>query len=161
MDVYYSALTHGFFDLRLKASYDEAGSWPNDAVVVSENDYRALFEGQAKGKIITPNKDGYPVLVDPPPPTAEQLKRAIEQKKQELMREAGSCIAPFQDALDLDMATEAEKAALRAWKKYRVLLNRVDISTAPDIDWPELPTAQATSETVAETAESESIMTRR
>ncbi|EGG1135905.1 tail fiber assembly protein, partial [Escherichia coli] len=26
-----------------------------------------------------------------------------------------------------------------AWKKYRVLLNRVDTSTAPDIEWPALP----------------------
>ncbi|KIE64605.1 tail fiber assembly protein [Escherichia coli] len=28
---------------------------------------------------------------------------------------------------------------LEAWKKYRVLLNRVDTSTAPDIEWPEIP----------------------
>ncbi|EOZ2641109.1 tail fiber assembly protein, partial [Escherichia coli] len=26
-----------------------------------------------------------------------------------------------------------------AWKKYRVLLNRIDTSTAPDIDWPTIP----------------------
>ncbi|WP_208907139.1 tail fiber assembly protein, partial [Enterobacter cloacae] len=25
------------------------------------------------------------------------------------------------------------------WKKYRVLLNRVDTSKAPDIEWPEKP----------------------
>ncbi|EFF0700519.1 tail fiber assembly protein, partial [Escherichia coli] len=25
------------------------------------------------------------------------------------------------------------------WKKYRVLLNRVDTSTAPDIEWPTMP----------------------
>lgn len=48
-------------------------------------------------------------------------------------------MAPLQDAVDLDMATETEKSALLAWKKYRVLLNRVDISNAPDIDWPEPP----------------------
>lgn len=24
-------------------------------------------------------------------------------------------------------------------EKYRVLLNRIDTSTAPDIDWPSLP----------------------
>jgi hypothetical protein len=35
--------------------------------------------------------------------------------------------------------TEAEKAQLITWKKYRVLLNRVDISKAPDIAWPEAP----------------------
>ncbi|MGS6301058.1 MULTISPECIES: tail fiber assembly protein, partial [Enterobacter] len=30
-------------------------------------------------------------------------------------------------------------AALTEWKKYRVLLNRVDTSKAPDIDWPVPP----------------------
>ncbi|EFO3509809.1 recombinase family protein [Escherichia coli] len=28
---------------------------------------------------------------------------------------------------------------VEAWKKYRVLLNRVDTSTAPDIEWPTSP----------------------
>uniref|UniRef100_UPI001ABF6203 tail fiber assembly protein n=1 Tax=Xenorhabdus miraniensis TaxID=351674 RepID=UPI001ABF6203 len=48
-------------------------------------------------------------------------------------------IAPLQDAVDLDIATDAEQSALTAWRKYRVLLNRVDCSTAPDIQWPEQP----------------------
>ncbi|EQA0456259.1 tail fiber assembly protein, partial [Escherichia coli] len=26
-----------------------------------------------------------------------------------------------------------------AWKKYRVLLNRVDTSTSQDIEWPTVP----------------------
>ncbi|WP_338860199.1 tail fiber assembly protein [Xenorhabdus griffiniae] len=32
------------------------------------------------------------------------------------------------------MATEEEKAALTAWHQYRL-----DVSTAPDINWPEQP----------------------
>ncbi|HAJ0382442.1 TPA: hypothetical protein HL416_20690 [Escherichia coli] len=36
-------------------------------------------------------------------------------------------------------ATEEETTLLEAWKKYRVLLNRVDTSTAPDIEWPTVP----------------------
>ncbi|WP_277888405.1 tail fiber assembly protein, partial [Escherichia coli] len=40
---------------------------------------------------------------------------------------------------DLGMATDDETKLLLAWKKYRVLLNRVDTSTAPDIEWPEEP----------------------
>ncbi|EOJ6244137.1 TPA: tail fiber assembly protein, partial [Escherichia coli] len=32
-------------------------------------------------------------------------------------------------------ATEEENLLLEAWKKYRVLLNRVDTSVAPDIEW--------------------------
>ncbi|HIB9485820.1 TPA: tail fiber assembly protein, partial [Escherichia coli] len=44
-----------------------------------------------------------------------------------------------QTVVELEIATEEEKALLAAWKKYRVLLNRVDTSTAPDIEWPEEP----------------------
>ncbi|EFU0752417.1 tail fiber assembly protein [Escherichia coli] len=36
-------------------------------------------------------------------------------------------------------ATEEETSLLEAWKKYRMLLNRVDTSTAPDIEWPTNP----------------------
>ncbi|WP_137461776.1 tail fiber assembly protein, partial [Escherichia coli] len=32
-------------------------------------------------------------------------------------------------------ATEEETSLREAWKKYRVLLNRVDTSVAPDIEW--------------------------
>ncbi|HGT9289369.1 MULTISPECIES: tail fiber assembly protein [unclassified Pseudocitrobacter] len=48
-------------------------------------------------------------------------------------------IAPLQDAVDLDIATDQERASLLALKKARVLLNRVDTSDAPDIEWPEVP----------------------
>ncbi|RXB07363.1 tail fiber assembly protein, partial [Escherichia coli] len=52
-------------------------------------------------------------------------------------------IAPLQDAVDLDMATDDETKLLLVWKKYRVLLMRVDTSTAPDIEWPTPPAVQA------------------
>ncbi len=52
---------------------------------------------------------------------------------------ASEHIAPLQDAVDLEIATEEETSLLEAWKKYRVLLNRVNTTTAPDIEWPEEP----------------------
>ncbi|MEQ5754039.1 MULTISPECIES: tail fiber assembly protein [unclassified Providencia] len=55
------------------------------------------------------------------------------------LNEANSTITYLQEAVDVDLATEDEKAALQEWKKYRVLLNRVDTSTAPDIEWPQKP----------------------
>ncbi len=55
------------------------------------------------------------------------------------MQVASEHIAPLQDAVDLEIATEEEASLLTAWKKYRVLLNRIDTSTAPDIDWPTIP----------------------
>ncbi|WP_276574055.1 tail fiber assembly protein [Pseudomonas qingdaonensis] len=54
---------------------------------------------------------------------------------------ADSAIAPLQDAVDIDDATDAEVLALKAWKKYRVALNRLpDQPGYPtDIDWPAPP----------------------
>ncbi|MDE9496238.1 tail fiber assembly protein, partial [Xenorhabdus bovienii] len=65
--------------------------------------------------------------------------RSAEREKQRLMNEARDKIAPLQDAVDLEMATDTEKAGLTEWRKYRVLLNRVDCTTAPDVQWPEQP----------------------
>ena len=62
-----------------------------------------------------------------------------EQHKSALLAQAAIAIAPLQDAVDVDDVTEEELAALKAWKKYRVTLNRLDLSTAPDIVWPEVP----------------------
>lgn len=74
-----------------------------------------------------------------PPTSKEQHIAEAETKKQSLLAEATKAIAPLQDAMDLDMATEEETASLQEWKKYRVLLNRIDTSTAPDIEFPEKP----------------------
>ena len=68
-----------------------------------------------------------------------RLISQTESKKQSLLAEAVKVISPLQDAVDLDMATDEESEQLKEWKKYRVLLNRVDTSLAPDIDWPEKP----------------------
>jgi hypothetical protein len=62
-----------------------------------------------------------------------------ENKKNVYREEANNIITPLQDAVDLDIATEQEQQKLAAWKKYRVLLNRVDTSKAPDIEWPKAP----------------------
>uniref|UniRef100_UPI00189BCD81 tail fiber assembly protein n=1 Tax=Morganella morganii TaxID=582 RepID=UPI00189BCD81 len=74
-----------------------------------------------------------------PPVTEEQLIAEAEAKKQALIAEASTAIAPLQDAVDLDMATSEEDEKLKEWKKYRVMLTRVDTSSIPDITWPIKP----------------------
>lgn len=69
---------------------------------------------------------------------AALIAEANNEKAQRL-DEANNMITYLQEAIDVDLATEAEAAALQEWKKYRVLLNRVDTSTAPNIDWPKNP----------------------
>ncbi|EAA7553523.1 tail fiber assembly protein, partial [Salmonella enterica] len=67
--------------------------------------------------------------------TAARLREA-EGNKSRLLQMASGKIAPLQDAVDLGIATDDEKAQLDEWKKYRVLVNRVD-TTNPD--WPQKP----------------------
>lgn len=69
------------------------------------------------------------------------LVAEADNEKALRLNEANSTITYLQEAVDVGLATEAEIAALQEWKKYRVLLNRVDTSTAPDIEWPEKPNA--------------------
>lgn len=60
------------------------------------------------------------------------------QQKNTLRAAADSEITWRQDAVDADIATEQEVSELAAWKKYRVLLMRVD-TAAPA--WPTAPEA--------------------
>lgn len=55
------------------------------------------------------------------------------------MDDANRTMTPLQDAVDIDMATDEETLRLAEWKKYRVMLSRIDVTAAPDINWPEKP----------------------
>ena len=73
-----SATTNGFYPSELKDDYESAGSWPVDAIEISQDDYQALINVQAKSKEITPDANDKQVLTDPavdPVVTAEGTKR--------------------------------------------------------------------------------------
>jgi len=66
-------------------------------------------------------------------------KSINDNRKQELRISAESNIAVLQYAVDLEMATPDESALLTSWKKYLVLLSRINTDTEIDVDWPEKP----------------------
>ncbi|MEO3904446.1 tail fiber assembly protein [Providencia rettgeri] len=67
------------------------------------------------------------------------LVAQAEQEKAQRLEEANATITYLQDAIEVGLDDDDYNAKLTAWKTYRVLLNRVDTSLAPDIDWPEKP----------------------
>ncbi|HFD8256711.1 TPA: tail fiber assembly protein [Salmonella enterica] len=83
--------------------------------------------------------DGKAWVKDEAAETAARLREA-EGTKSRLLQMASEKIAPLQDAVDLGLATDDEKAQLDEWKKYRVLVNRVDTSNP---DWPDVPVSQS------------------
>lgn len=143
MDKYfYSAKRNTFFPDVLKEDFEKVDSWPEDAVEISDDIYTEFGRLSApEGKIMAAGADGLPVWVDMEQPvmTREQMIVKAELLKERLLTSAANSIAPLQDAVDLDIATEAEIVALALWKKYRVMVNRVNPENAPDISWPEEP----------------------
>ncbi|WP_261372493.1 tail fiber assembly protein [Yersinia aleksiciae] len=87
--------------------------------------------------------DGYPIKATDLAPTGLQkwdgemwvIDTAADEKKLELKSVADSEINWRQDAVDGGYAEPKEVTNLAAWKKYRVLLMRIDTSKAPDIEW--------------------------
>lgn len=66
---YYSAKKSGFYNDALKDLYDKNGSWPTDAVLITDDVHTAMITGQAAGKLLSSDANGNPVLNDPPAPT--------------------------------------------------------------------------------------------
>ncbi|WP_196089654.1 tail fiber assembly protein [Enterobacter roggenkampii] len=132
-DYKYSKETNGFY-------VDGVSEFiPQDVVSISVEKYNELMLGQSQGKEIAADKDGNPVSLDPPAATKEQLIIIAEAKRASLMAGASVAISPLQDAVDLGDSTPEEEALLKKLKQYRVELNRLDISKAPDISWPVKP----------------------
>jgi predicted regulator of Ras-like GTPase activity (Roadblock/LC7/MglB family) len=138
MKTFYSASQNTFYrqaDLDINIYQNP----PSDLVEVSDSvvsEFSAFTNG---AKVRVAGSDGLPSWGERPPiDTADAviLKNA-------LMASATAAIAPLQDAVDLDIATDEEKTILTEWKKYRVLLMRIDTSSAPDIEWPVLSGATA------------------
>lgn len=79
--MYWSESTSGFYDPSINPVI------PPDAVEITPAYWQELLAGQSEGKLIEADASGYPVLVDPPPPTVDEtittISNAIQAKLDE------------------------------------------------------------------------------
>ena len=111
----------------------------NNLVVVTDEELATFWRhtppvGKTLGVAI-----GRPAWVDLPPLTHDELVASANAKKSQLKSVADSEISWRQDAVDVGYAEGNEVTELAAWKKYRVLLMRIDALKTADITWPQLP----------------------
>lgn len=64
----YSKSTNGFY-----AESIHGDAIPEDAVEITEQEWRDLLDGQSERKRIVADADGFPTLQDPPPPTQAEI----------------------------------------------------------------------------------------
>lgn len=139
---YYSAKTGGFYRESDRELYENTNSgWPEDAVVITNNEYKSLFEGQAVGRIITADSKGKPTLTNP----VIEWNKIAETQRQSLLSEASTTIADWRTELQLDVISECDKAILVKWMAYIKALKELDLSTIHDesglslVTWPSKP----------------------
>lgn len=133
--IYFSPSTLGFYDEQDKFRFEH---WPNDVVEVSATVRSEFTSIPPDGKTIAADVDGFPSWQDVPEKTLTELITEAEQKRTALRSIADDEIAWRQDAVDAGIATDEEVVALDDWKKYRILLMRVDTTTPA---WPTPPKA--------------------
>lgn len=140
MNYYYSATMNTFYLASIKQNYIDTGSFPDDAKEIEDDIFQQFAAAiPPEGKMRIAGKEGLPIWADIPFPTQKELIQQAEYEKQNKIQEVSKIIAPYQDAIDLGIATNKELKQLNAWKQYRVDLNRIDTANAPDIAWPEKP----------------------
>lgn len=76
-----------------------------------------------------------------PESAPEEQRAAAEQFRDGLLQNANKITADWRTELALGIISDDDKAKLILWMKYIKAVKAVDVSTAPDIEWPEKPAA--------------------
>lgn len=74
-----------------------------------------------------------------PPPTHEELVDRADETKMILINEVRDNTSLLCTKLVLERINDKEKDFLDSWMDYLDLLESVDTSKAPDVDWPKKP----------------------
>lgn len=130
-----------FFDDCFKEGFDKAGTWPDDAVEITQEQYLIHSRTPPEGKMLGADKTGLPAWVDKPPlSTVEQLTMA-EAKRSNLISVANAYMSDRQwpGKAAIGRLKGGELAQYGLWLDYLDALYAVDASAAPDIEWPTQP----------------------
>lgn len=125
----------------ITAFYDSVGSpAPEDVacIEITDDQWKMLLDGQAQGKRMALDDEGVPVLLDPPPPTVEQIVAGNTAVRDRLLERASVALTPLQTAITLGEATAEETTQARAWVAYTRAVKNVDL-TKHEPAWPDQP----------------------
>ncbi|MDR7871711.1 tail fiber assembly protein, partial [Yersinia mollaretii] len=119
------------------------------ADLVGNGYYKAQYQGAAKNEETGEWTVGKWVETSGPSPediekVKESLIAAANAEKTTLMSHASVMIGALSDEIEGledndDVVPDKLRTDLKAWKQYRVKVKNVDVSLAPDIEWPTAP----------------------
>ncbi|MBA7745197.1 tail fiber assembly protein (plasmid) [Enterobacter roggenkampii] len=140
----YSPSEHVIYNATFYEDYKRAGTWPADGIEISDEDaIRFNGSNEPTGKMLD-YQNGSFCWVDRPAPelTKEQLIAIAEGKRESLIDQAMQSISVIQLKLQAGRKlTTAETEKLNNTLDYIDAVTATDTSTAPEVNWPELPAA--------------------
>ena len=137
MNIYYAKSTNGFYDTAIHGD-----AIPSDAVEITQQQHAALLQGQSEGKLIAADENGYPILQDPPQPTADQMAGTARAERDRLIESVRWRIERHNDELALGIEpTEPLEPLLQYVQALRYVPQQAGFPG--DIDWPVNPLGAA------------------
>lgn len=120
MTLYYSANSNSFLDDALRANYNRAGTWPDDAIAVTDNEWQTYGSGQPPaGKQRGAEADGRPSWIETPPSSIDALAiSAMARINAGYTRALDIILAKYPDTETLSFDKQEKQAiAWNAWQK--------------------------------------------
>ena len=135
--MFYAQSTGGFYDREINGD-----NIPADAVEITAEEHVALLEGQSQGKMIAADENGYPILQDPPQPTADQMADTARAERNRLIESVRWRIERHND--EVALGSEPSEP-LEPLLQYTQALRDVPQQAGfpGDIDWPVNPLCAA------------------
>jgi hypothetical protein len=118
----------GFFDPVVHGKIGSPGcKVPEGAKEITDEQHQALLLAESNGKLIVPDSAGFPMAIDPPPPSADELAAAERGWRDLRLAETDSVVARHRDELEGSGSTTLTAEQYIQLQDYRRLLR----------DWPQ------------------------
>ncbi|KZP80157.1 hypothetical protein A3460_05515 [Enterobacter roggenkampii] len=135
----WSPSKNAFIPAGMVEDYRSAGWDIDELILVADSVFAEYSATPPDGKIRGISGDRLPEWADAPQLTTEEQIALAERKRQTILAQVNEITADWRTELSLSIIDEDDKAKLTAWMKYIKAVKAVDISTAPDVSWPDRP----------------------
>lgn len=137
----YSPLENAFYAVALKTSYEVSGTWPADAVEMTDDISAVYMAEPPEEKIRTAGDGGYPVWVNKPEPTQDELIDIASADKQQRIDQVNEFMNSKQwpGKAAIGRLKGDELSQYHRWLDYLDALEAVDTTAPQEISWPTPP----------------------
>ena len=123
-----SEMRGGFFDTAVHGEIGSPGcTIPEGAIALTDEGHAELTAPRTDNKLVYPDGDGYPVLMDPPPASDEELAADERVWRDASLAATDGVVSRHRDEVEAGAATTLTLAQYSALQQYRQALR----------NWPE------------------------